>query len=130
MPIQLDHFIVPARDQITSAKCLSYLLGIPWAEEAQVGPFSPVYINEGLTLDFVNAKAPLPRHHYCFRVSDDDFDPILERIKLAGIAYRANVHGEVDRQINTKNGGKGVYWNEPDGHQWEMLTVSYARAAA
>ena len=23
-----------------------------------------------------------------------------------------------------------VYWNEPDGHQWEMLTVSYARPPA
>jgi len=23
-----------------------------------------------------------------------------------------------------------VYWNEPEGHQWEMLTVSYARAPA
>jgi hypothetical protein len=23
-----------------------------------------------------------------------------------------------------------LYWNEPDGHQWEMLTVSYARQPA
>ena len=33
----------------------------------------------------------------------------------------------VDHQESTLLGGRGVYWNEPDGHQWEMLTVSYAR---
>jgi uncharacterized glyoxalase superfamily protein PhnB len=26
-------------------------------------------------------------------------------------------------------GGRMVYWNDPEGHQWEMLTVSYARRA-
>ena len=61
------------------------------------------------------------------RVTEQAFDAILERIKAAGIPYRSNVHGLVDFQINTQQGGSIVYWNEPDGHQWEMLTVSYAR---
>jgi catechol 2,3-dioxygenase-like lactoylglutathione lyase family enzyme len=65
--------------------------------------------------------------HYCFRVDQDDFDAILERIKAAGIPYRSSVHGPVDLRVDTRHGGSIVYWNEPDGHQWEMLTVSYAR---
>ena len=59
--------------------------------------------------------------------SEEDFDAILGRIKAAGIQYRSSVRGPVDMQINTEYGGSMVYWNEPDGHQWEMLTVSYAR---
>jgi catechol 2,3-dioxygenase-like lactoylglutathione lyase family enzyme len=92
-----------------------------------VGPFSPVYVNEGLTLDFIETAEPFPIHHFCFRVSHEDFDLILGRIGAAGITYRSSVRGPVDMQINTEYGGSLVYWNEPDGHQWEMLTVSYAR---
>lgn len=126
MPIELDHTIVPSHHKLASAKLLAELLGVPWAESG-AGPFAPVYVNDGLTLDFVETAEPFPVHHFCFRVSEGDFAAILGRIEAAGIAYRSTVRGPVDRQINTDYGGRMVYWNEPDGHQWEMLTVSYAR---
>lgn len=126
MSIQLDHVMVPCRDKIASAKLLAELLGVPWAETG-IGPFAPVYVNDGLTLDFDQTDEPLPLIHYCFRVGDDEFDAILGRLKAAGIAYRSSVHGPVDMQIDKEHGGRIVYWNEPDGHQWEILTVSYAR---
>jgi hypothetical protein len=128
MAIQLDHFIVSSHNRIASAKQLAELLGVPW-EETAWGLFSPVYINDGLTLDFIQTDEDYPVEHYCFRVSPDEFDAILERIKAAGMEYRSTVRGPVDFQVDTQFGGKGVYWNEPDGHQWEMLTVSYARRA-
>lgn len=127
MTIELDHLIVSARDQRASAKLLGELLGVRWAE-AGVGPFSPVYVNEGLTLDFIDDPGPLQVNHYCFRVSDEEFDRILGRIKAAGIRYRSSVRGAEDMQVGSLFGGRLVYWNEPDGHQWEMLTVSYARS--
>lgn len=126
MTIHLDHLMVPSRDKVAAAKLLGELLGVPWSETT-VGPFSAVYVNDGLTFDFDEWTDPFPLIHYCFRVSEDEFDRILGRIKAAGIPYRSNVHGAVDFQINRFSGGRGVYWNEPDGHQWEMLTVSYAR---
>ena len=126
MTIHLDHTIVPSRNQIASAKLLAELLGVPWAASA-IGPFSPVYVNDGLTLDFIDTDEDFPVYHFCFRVTQQDFDAILGRIKAAGISYRSNVHGPVDMQINTQYGGNIVYWNEPDGHQWEILTKSYAR---
>ena len=49
MSVQLDHLIIPARDRKASAELLTTLLGVAWAESG-VGPFSPVYLNEGLTL--------------------------------------------------------------------------------
>lgn len=130
MRIELDHFIVSSHDKVASARCLAELLGVPWMEAAPLGPFSPVFINEGLTLDFIDTDEHFPVEHYCFRVSEQDFDAVLARLQAAGIPYRADVRGPVDMRISTAFGGRGVYWNVPDGHQWEMLTVSYARAAS
>jgi catechol 2,3-dioxygenase-like lactoylglutathione lyase family enzyme len=129
MPIELDHTIVPSHHKVASAKLLAKLLGVPWAETG-MGPFSPVYVNDGLTLDFVETAEPYPIYHFCFRVSDAEFDAILARIDSAGIEYRSSVRGPADRRVNTDYGGRLVYWNEPDGHQWEMLTTSYARRPA
>jgi catechol 2,3-dioxygenase-like lactoylglutathione lyase family enzyme len=126
MTIQLDHVMVPSRDNVAAARQLAGLLGVPWSETG-VGPFAPVYVSDSLTLDFDQWDEPFARIHYCFRVDDDEFDAILARLRTAGIPYRGSVHGPVDHQVNTAHGGRIVYWNEPDGHQWEMLTVSYAR---
>ncbi len=128
MTIQLDHLMIPCRNKVASARQLAELLGVPWSESG-VGPFAPVYVNDGLTIDFDEWAEPVPRIHYCFRVSQAEFDAILARIKAGGIPFRSNVHGPVDYTVNTDHGGNIVYWNEPEGHQWEMLTVSYARSA-
>ena len=124
MTVELDHVIVSARNQRASAKLLAELLGVRWAETG-AGPFSPVYVNDGLTLDFIDDGGPFPVQHFCFRVGQKEFDAILGRVKAAGIKYRSTVRGPDDMKVSTEYGN--VYWNEPDGHQWEMLTVSYAR---
>jgi catechol 2,3-dioxygenase-like lactoylglutathione lyase family enzyme len=128
MSIDLDHTIVPSHHAVASAERLAQLLGVPWAPTG-LGPFSPVYVNEGLTLDFIQTDEHFPVYHFCFRVDDAAFDAILARIEAAGVAWRGSVRGSDDRRVNTEYGGRMVYWNEPDGHQWEMLTVSYARQA-
>ena len=124
MTIHLDHAIVPSRNKVASAKLLAELLAVPWAETG-AGPFAPVYINDGLTLDFIETDEHFPIYHFCFRVEQEEFNSILGRIKVAGIKYRSTVRAPVDMQVNKQLGN--VYWNEPDGHQWEILTVSYAR---
>jgi catechol 2,3-dioxygenase-like lactoylglutathione lyase family enzyme len=129
MPIRLDHLIVPSKDRIAAARQLAHLLGVPWAEQAVIGPFSPVYVSPSLTLDFDEWPEPVPAQHYCFRVTDDDFDAILARIEASGVTYRSTPHGPDDKQVNHAFGGRLVYWREPDGHTWEILTVSYARSA-
>jgi hypothetical protein len=126
MTVHLDHLMVPARDKLASARQLAGVLGVPWSTTG-VGPFVPVYVNDGLTLDFDQWSEPFPRIHFCFRVGESEFDAILGRIRAAGIPYRSSVHGPVDSSVDTAHGGRIVYWNEPDGHYWEMLTESYAR---
>lgn len=126
MAIQLDHTIVPSRSRDASAKRLASLLGVPCGP-AKLGPFFAVYVNDGFTLDFIETDEDFPIYHFAFRVDEAEFDETLGRLKAAGIAYRSNVRGPVDMRINTDYGGRMIYWNEPDGHQWEILTVSYAR---
>jgi catechol 2,3-dioxygenase-like lactoylglutathione lyase family enzyme len=95
-----------------------------------------VYVNDSLTIDFVDPGlfgaegVRVEIHHYCFRVSDAGFDAILERVKHIGLKYWSDQQlGEPDYKINTRLGGRGFYFTEPDGHSWEILTVSYARPA-
>lgn len=127
MALRLDHLIVPSRDRVAAARRLGTLLGVAWAEQGAVGPFSPVYVNEELTIDFDQWVDPVPKLHYCFRVSQAEFDVIFARIKQAGVAYRSLPHGPDDYAVNPAFGGSLIYWSEPDGHVWELLTVSYER---
>lgn len=126
MSIELDHTMVSARDRRAAAELLAYVLDVPWSETG-VGPFCPVFVSDGLTLDFDQADAEFPIQHFCFRVSEADLDAIVARLERRGIAYRSSPHGPVDMRVNTEHGGRIVYWGEPDGHVWEALTVSYAR---
>ena len=127
MPILLDHMIVPSKGRVAAAKLLGQILDVPWAEQATVGPFSPVYVSTSLTIDFDEWTEPIPKQHYCFQVMDGEFDAILERIIAARQPYRSTPTGQDDYKINQAFGGRLVYWRDPDGHVWEILTVSYAR---
>ncbi len=98
-----------------------------WPGRESRGEFTPVYVNESLTVDFAD-REQFQRYHLCFRVSDTDFDEIFGRIQSAGLAYRSRPRGENDMLINRRLGGKNVYWEDADGHLWEILTVSYARS--
>jgi len=128
MTIEVDHVIVSARDPKAAAKRLGHLLGVPWAERG-VGPFSPVYVSDGFTLDFIEDAGPFPVQHFAFRVSEAAFDAILARILAAGIAIQSLPHGPVDGKVDTSHGGRIAYWRDPEDHMWEILTQSYARRA-
>jgi hypothetical protein len=124
MAIVMDHLIVPAHDAVASAKSLAELLGVPWV--AAQGHFTPVYVNETLTLDF-DRRDRFDSHHYCFRVSDAEFDAIFGRVTASGTRYRSQPNGPSDMRINTRLGGRNIYWTDANTHIWEILTVSYAR---
>jgi catechol 2,3-dioxygenase-like lactoylglutathione lyase family enzyme len=86
-----------------------------------VGHFAPVVVNDTLTLDFDN-RDRFESHHYAFHVSEAEFDAIFERIKSAGMLYGSGPRALEDQQINTRRGGRGVYFRDPNGHILELLT--------
>ena len=109
MRIELDHTIVPSRDKVAAARQLAALLGVEWAATT-AGPFAAVFVNDGLTLDFIDTQDDLPVYHFCFRVVDADFDAILGRLRTAGIRYRSEVRGAQDMATSHHIGGCGLYW--------------------
>jgi catechol 2,3-dioxygenase-like lactoylglutathione lyase family enzyme len=86
-----------------------------------MGPFAPVRVNDALTLDFQEREA-FEWHHYAFRVSEEEFDEIFQRIREAGIPYGSGPFTLDDGEINHRHGGRGVYFRDPNGHILELLT--------
>lgn len=127
MPVSLDHLNVPSKDRVAAARLLAELLGVPWAAQGAIGAYSPVYVNAGLTLDFAQCDGPVPQQHYCFRVGQEAFDQTVQRLRAAGVVFRGQALGPDDCMVASAYGGHRIYWNEPDGHIWELLTVSYKR---
>jgi len=120
MRIQLDHTIVPAQDKVASARFFAEIFGLKVASE---GHFAQVQINESLTFDFADEPKVVSHQHYAFHVSETDFDAIFSRVKAKGIPYGSGPFSHADGKINTRRGGRGFYFEDPNGHLLEVLTV-------
>lgn len=120
--MQLNHTIVNARDSEASAGFVAELLGLP--APTSFGPFMVVEVTNGVSLDFMDADQVTPQH-YAFLVGEDDFDEIFGRITSRGMAHWADPHREEPGRINTHDGGRGVYFEDPDGHLLEIITRPY-----
>lgn len=120
MAIRLDHTIVPAKDKAASARFFADIFGL--AVTPGHGHFAQVRINEGLTFDFGDEPDPRPAH-YAFHISDADFDAIFARVQSRGIPYGSGPFSHADGRINTRRGGRGFYFQDPNGHLLEVMTV-------
>jgi catechol 2,3-dioxygenase-like lactoylglutathione lyase family enzyme len=122
MAVQLNHTIVAARDKRASAAFLADLLGL--AAPTTYGPFAVVALDNDVSLDFLDDADVHPRH-YAFLVSEAEFDDIFGRIRARGLDFWADPFERSPGEINTNDGGRGVYWNDPDGHKLEIITRPY-----
>ncbi|NLU70078.1 VOC family protein [Streptomyces sp. HNM0574] len=123
MSVQLNHTIVHSADKKASADFLASLLGLE--VQPQFGPFLPVVTVNEVALDFADADGPITPQHYAFLVSEEEFDGIFGRIQDAGLTYYADPYRTRPGEINHNDGGRGVYWLDPDGHVLEILTRPY-----
>ncbi len=123
MAVELNHTIVHATDAEVSARFLTELLGLDPPDHS--GHFWAVEVGNGVTLDYDRHGSPITSQHYAFLVSDDVFDAAFARIQERGIAYDADPGGRRPGEVNTRDGGRGVYFDDPDGHRMEILTVPY-----
>ena len=121
MPISLNHSIVHARDPAATAHWLAALLNVP---HRRLGHFEVVQIGE-TSLDFVGGGGPVASRHFAFLVSEAEFDAIFARIVALGIPYWADPFHREPGAINHWDDGRGVYFDDPDGHGLEILTRSY-----
>src|SRR5215813_10651966 len=131
MTIRLDHTIVPAKDKVAAAQFFAAVFGL------QVEPgrhhFAKVQVNESLTLAFADEPEAWggpgldpglgQSHHYAFHIDDDEFDGILGRVRALGIGYGSEPYSHKNGAINRRRGGRGFYFEDPNGHLLEVMTV-------
>ena len=122
MAVHLNHTIVAARDRQESAAFLADILGL--APPTTYGPFAVVQLANDVSLDFMD-DGEVYQRHYAFLVSEPEFDEIFGRIRARGLTYWADPFEQQPGTINTHDGGRGVYWQDPSGHKLEIITRPY-----
>ena len=123
---ELNHTIVQSRDKRAGAEFLADLLGLE--PPTTYGPFVVVQLANGVSLDFADKLGTPHPQHYAFLVTDEEFDAILGRIVERGLTYWADPFHHEQGQVNTHDGGRGLYWEDPSGHNLEIITVPYGGA--
>jgi catechol 2,3-dioxygenase-like lactoylglutathione lyase family enzyme len=123
MSVQLNHTIVACRDQQRSAAFLTEILGLPPA--TRFGHFLVVQADNDVSLDFSETGEEIRAQHYAFLVGEEEFDATFGRIRERDVAYWADPGQTRREQINTRDGGRGLYFEDPDGHLLEILTRPY-----
>jgi catechol 2,3-dioxygenase-like lactoylglutathione lyase family enzyme len=123
MAIEFNHTIVWARDSQTSATFLAEVLGLPAPK--RWGPFLVVTTDNGTNIDFMDADSEITAQHYAFLVSESEFDDIFGRIRERTLPYWADPSQTQRGEINHHDSGRGVYFEDPDGHLLEVITRPY-----
>jgi catechol 2,3-dioxygenase-like lactoylglutathione lyase family enzyme len=121
--VQLNHTIVSCRDQQRSAAFLTGILGLPPA--TRFGHFLVVEAANGVSLDFSETSREFTPQHYAFLVGEDEFDASFGRIRELGLDYWADPGRTRAGEVNRNDGGRGVYFEDPDGHLLEIITRPY-----
>ena len=123
MTAQLNHTIVWCRDNKSSSAFLAEMLGLP--PPRTFLHFEVVDLGNGVSLDFMAKDEPVSPQHYAFLVDEAGFDAGLLRIEEQGLAYWADPARSKPGEINRHWGGRGVYFEDPDGHLLELITKPY-----
>jgi catechol 2,3-dioxygenase-like lactoylglutathione lyase family enzyme len=127
MAVRLDHTIVAAKDRDASARFLTEMLGLP--PPMVLGPFAVVQVGDtSLDFDQHGGDEPITPQHYAFLVSEAEFDAIFARIQERGLSYWADPFRQRPNEINHWDDGRGVYFQDPNGHLLEAITRRYGSA--
>ena len=128
MSVRLNHTIVWCRDPRRSATFLAEMLGRP--APTRFGPFLVVEVDNGVSLDFHETDGAIASQHYAFLIGEDDFDVVFGRIRQRGLQHWADPTKTRPGEINHNDGGRGVYFEDPDGHFLEIITRPYGSGSA
>jgi catechol 2,3-dioxygenase-like lactoylglutathione lyase family enzyme len=120
MRVELNHIIIPSRDKVGSSRFLAEILGVD--RPRAVSHFMAVETTNGVSLDYDDADE-FHSQHCAFLVGDEDFDAIFERVTAAKLTYFADPAHLHPGQVNRRNGGRGFYFSDPEGHNMEVFTV-------
>jgi catechol 2,3-dioxygenase-like lactoylglutathione lyase family enzyme len=84
-----------------------------------------VRLANDVSLDFMQKEGKVALQHYAFLLSEEEFDGAFGRIRAEGLAYWADPARSKPGEINHHDGGRGVYFEDPNGHLLEIITRPY-----
>ena len=122
MAITLNHTIVHARDCAATAAFLTEVLGLP--PPRRLGHFTVVQVGD-TSLDFLPAEGAIAQRHFAFLVSEAEFDEIFARLRQRGLTWWADPFRRQAGEINRWDDGRGLYFDDPNGHLLEIITRPY-----
>lgn len=121
--MHLDHTIVPTTDKEVSAQFFARMMGLEYMGLTAGGHFASVRIDDNLVLDF-DDRREVAHHHLAFHVNEEEFDAIFGRVQAEGLKYGSGPGPErYNMRTNDRQGGRGVYFDDPNGHSIELLTI-------
>jgi catechol 2,3-dioxygenase-like lactoylglutathione lyase family enzyme len=123
MPVELNHTIIKAHDKEASARFLTQILALP--DATRFGPFQVVKTANDVNLDFYDTEGEIVSQHYAFLITENEFDEIFDRIRERRLDYWADPYQNSPGEINHRDGGRGLYFEDPNGHLLEILTRPY-----
>jgi len=128
MPARLNHTIVWCRDKNKSARFLAEVLGLP--PPRRFMHFLVVDLANDVSVDYYEEKTePIALQHLAFLVGEDEFDAALTRVRERTKEIWADPAKNEPGRINHHFGGRGVYFDDPDGHLFEIITKPYGDSA-
>jgi catechol 2,3-dioxygenase-like lactoylglutathione lyase family enzyme len=127
MPAQLNHTIVWCRDKKRSSAFLVRILGC--APAVPFYHFMVVQLANNVSLDFMETGGSIAVQHYAFLIDESEFDATFSRIRAEGLSYWADPAKSRPNEINHNDGGRGVYFEDRDGHMLEVITHPYGGVA-
>ena len=129
MAAKLNHTIVWCRDQVASANFLTEILGLP--PPRRFMGFLVVDLANDVSVDYMAAESePIALQHLAFLVSEQEFDGALARVRERTIEIWADPAKKQPGLINRHFGGRGVYFDDPNGHLFEIITTPYGDPAS
>ena len=123
MAVHFNHTILAARDSRASATFLAEMVGLPAPKHW--GPFVVVTTENGCNLDYMESGGDIRPQHYAFLTSEEEFDQIFGRIRDRDLTYWADPGRKRQGEINHHDGGRGVYFEDLNGHLLEIITRPY-----
>lgn len=123
MAVSLNHTIVHCRDQGRSTAFVTEILGLPPPQ--RFSHFLVVTLANDVSLDYLQTDEHFEIQHYAFLISEAEFDEVWARVRSRGLTFWADPARSHPGSINRHDGGRGFYFEDPDGHLLEVLTRPY-----
>ncbi len=120
MAVALDHMSVPTKDKVGTAEFFGRIFGVQY--EGPRRDFAPIKLSDGLTLNFEQWE-DCPHHHYAFRVTNDEFESVLQRVRSNAVPF-GDTTANKNSEVYDRNGLRGFYFEDPNGHGLEIITPS------